>query len=446
MSSNKLPLLNCNPSPQDKVANKFSDAPPFVSHKAAKAHLRTIGAFLEISRQAGYSTSDSQNPSFIAFLSRAVARLEIWLEKVIGRTADRGPILAKELPPLDVAMALHSYMLSPRLFRDDAVGTYPQLKALLEFPWERLADLVDPATFRLNPTAESISHWTERTEVAFDPFEYGRSVGSAQLRCPNCSGACSISWSIFTRSAFTETCKQCGLSINRDALCVSKFLTTLREIQQGVRTNLRGVQLDDHAELVGTTQLVTRRILDLFPHTPGRQLTVSDLTSSDIATALEEVDAPRLSSANVSKVYSHPYTFSVDIPGLILHFQPLHELFWQSGWCSQAFLKGRSADLALDVAYSRYCSFLEICANDINYEATMPAKDADLFWHSHQLMSAKYKSDMNHYLHYFLDHVEVEVELDSDSDPGQNQGNSGGDSNGGPIIIMACCGGNCKTY
>jgi hypothetical protein len=63
-----------------------------------------------------------------------VYRLELYLKHVLSSSPNARSLQSRDLPPLDVALALHSYVLSPHRLFEDTLSEFPQLLALSEFP------------------------------------------------------------------------------------------------------------------------------------------------------------------------------------------------------------------------------------------------------------------------------------------------------------------------
>lgn len=70
------------------------------------------------------------------FLARAQHRFDLWIEKVLQRPGrdTNNSLLPEEIPPVDVLMLLHSYMLRPLHYREDLIRVYPCLGGVGAFP------------------------------------------------------------------------------------------------------------------------------------------------------------------------------------------------------------------------------------------------------------------------------------------------------------------------
>ncbi|KAF9486727.1 hypothetical protein BDN71DRAFT_906266 [Pleurotus eryngii] len=98
-----------------------------------------------------------------ALYEQSTYRLQLLLEKIVrpGRTVvgpqemisgpwvttispgeTIGPLVPKELPPLDVVMALHSYMLCPQRYFEDAMLRFGELEARIgDYPFAMIVSL-----------------------------------------------------------------------------------------------------------------------------------------------------------------------------------------------------------------------------------------------------------------------------------------------------------------
>lgn len=124
---------NVNHSERFQAAlNRLS---PLVKLDHIKAHLVLIGAFREaLEKVDKFTGSFELTDALCSYLSRGVHRLHAWLTYVISTSADRSTVQPQELPPLDVLLLFHAYLLRPHRFYEASITTYPQLFAMGPFP------------------------------------------------------------------------------------------------------------------------------------------------------------------------------------------------------------------------------------------------------------------------------------------------------------------------
>lgn len=128
----------------DKVPEHFkvgtSYIIPPVMPSDLHAHLTLLGAFHrlreDVRTQKGKADITLQpDEQWAVFLERAVYRFELWATKVIvasanlvdGLVTKSRELAPDELPPLDVMMVWHTYMLNPRTYYEDTLRTLPGL-------------------------------------------------------------------------------------------------------------------------------------------------------------------------------------------------------------------------------------------------------------------------------------------------------------------------------
>jgi hypothetical protein len=109
----------------------------FVSVDMMKDHLLVLSLFNKVHhsmQQGGVVVDDATGlpittPSYLLSLTRTQQRFDLWISKILrngNRHADT-PLQTKEIPPIDVLMFLHSYLLSPWNFYEDCYRLYPEL-------------------------------------------------------------------------------------------------------------------------------------------------------------------------------------------------------------------------------------------------------------------------------------------------------------------------------
>jgi hypothetical protein len=123
------------------------------------------------------------------YITRAVDRFDAWISAAVpssslptmaelerdganDRITDPGyvktamtPIGPLNMPPLDVLMVWHAYMLNPRAYLEDCVRLGRMALWNTRMPWNAIAECIDPSTFAFEagPVAEgSFTHLTGR--------------------------------------------------------------------------------------------------------------------------------------------------------------------------------------------------------------------------------------------------------------------------------------------
>jgi hypothetical protein len=141
------------------------------------------------------------------------------------------------LPPLDVLMVWHAYMLNPRIFLEDSVRYTKQTLWQTSFPWETIHKAIDNDTFEYQPGYEK--HFEQSTGRLWHSAQDDR---LAMIKCPKCQKQLEVEWtkppgthgaealetylandSGFAGSKFQHLCQHCNLFITHEKLRVAKF-------------------------------------------------------------------------------------------------------------------------------------------------------------------------------------------------------------------------------
>ena len=90
-----------------------------------QAHLSFLGAFArlkaQVKSQKGPDVRGSVDELWATYIARAVDRFAKWIDKVVYHQtgSDLRELAEVDVPPLDVLMAWHTYMLNPRVYFED---------------------------------------------------------------------------------------------------------------------------------------------------------------------------------------------------------------------------------------------------------------------------------------------------------------------------------------
>ncbi len=148
----------------DKLPNHFrigkEYCTPLVHCSDLQAHLILLGAFHRLKEEV-YSHKGSQDvlqtpdERWAVFLARAVHRFERWVTRMMGEDGESvdatatHPLLPMQVPPLDVIIVWHSYMLNPRTYYEDCLRKFPGLIRLgyvfVSLTWPRVNIAIGPS-------------------------------------------------------------------------------------------------------------------------------------------------------------------------------------------------------------------------------------------------------------------------------------------------------------
>lgn len=156
-STEPLPSYSSSPTRQFTPASGIDDGlqttyrvgtkhtEPLVRPSDLQAHLRLLGAFHalkdDVRTQKGVLDLHLEPDQLWAiFLERAVHRFELWVSRMIdvlareedgaGQMRGTGRLEPDWVPPLDVIMVWHTYMLNPLDYFEDCLRMHPGLLRL----------------------------------------------------------------------------------------------------------------------------------------------------------------------------------------------------------------------------------------------------------------------------------------------------------------------------
>ncbi|PTB62030.1 hypothetical protein BBK36DRAFT_1172875 [Trichoderma citrinoviride] len=194
------------------------------------------------------------------FVARAVDRYEAWWNSLVetemlteqDMAAPENPKYkrfpnghklrwkAKMLPPLDVLMVLHTHMLNPRAFLEDAMRYGLASFWPAGMPWELIHRAID-ADFNYNVSDQAKIQWVAKTGHRWRNQDDDM---SKILKCPFCPSKNEVPWTTcgmkkdmtdieftgligngYGDGKFNHRCPSCGNENYKELLSVSKFVS-----------------------------------------------------------------------------------------------------------------------------------------------------------------------------------------------------------------------------
>ncbi|KAG9004277.1 hypothetical protein FRB94_002497 [Tulasnella sp. JGI-2019a] len=251
--------------------------PPLVLPSYLEAHLILLGAFHRLREgvrtQKGWVDVETPRLSpdelWAIFLERAVYRFEMWATKMMdalnteemdtGTAQADGRLDPDRVPPLDVILVWHTYMLNPLDYHEDCLRLHPGLLGIGSFPLLQLAVLIDSETLEPHPPTESQgAAWRSFTNESFDPPLTTTANETCALHCPNCYTRNTVNWLTPTghgygQRGFAVTCHQCEMPFGRETLGVGRFFADMgRCITDPGRHFLAFVEQDTFDDVLST--------------------------------------------------------------------------------------------------------------------------------------------------------------------------------------------------
>ncbi|KAF7304485.1 hypothetical protein HMN09_00850800 [Mycena chlorophos] len=410
---------------------------PFVTVDQLKDHLALLQAFAELrARVQNTSAKDlgidyfppetEKERRWSVFVGFAVERFERWCLALTAKDAESG--IAAILPPLDVLMVWHTYLLNPGWYAEDCLrikalhGLWEAGKSLSASLGNGLASLV-----RANSTGaalqDNVLSWVRLTDTPFDPFEAiesmsaaGKTVECVKCGTPNTTPYLTADGTGYLQLRFDRICTKptndCFHHITHADLAMAKLAKDLAL----PNTNQPDSVLAGTLYTPGNTRNLAHAIavkdrLILFknpkPENPvtarafmhHAQWQFSQLKSKMFTLLKEE----KRIAERISNAYTDGRIFSVELVSAVLRQGGFVSKMHQLGWTKPGAFDSHEDEVALWHVVARYHAFLDLMAASPG-EFLVPTLDIDLGWHTHQLRSHEYGPDTMKYVNVFVDH------------------------------------------
>ncbi|KAG9006144.1 hypothetical protein FRB93_008936 [Tulasnella sp. JGI-2019a] len=345
---------------------------------------------------------DTGGPHLYAFLAKATHRFDTWIRTSLRLRTSDAPLTEVELPPLDVLMMFHSFMLSPWLCAEDTELRFLELRKIGPFPLREVVKHIDD-TGEYAPSPEQITFWEEQTG---QPFDILKMKSEVEVVCPSCRTTHITHWIVpgnetgYGEPGFALGC-QCGVRITHDALCVGKLIRDLLECRASERMVMRGTLFrgDIDTEQARIARMTTKEVLRILGDPPDGLGHKVSWSMSNLTKRLENAHDSYLSKTLIPRLlkpYSQSSPFSVD-----LHFKVLRQGHFANAWVGSGF--EATPTRILEDAISRYRVFLRT-----NASVLIVDQQLDIVWHTHQLLGDGYRKQSLAYSGIFLDHLAMD--------------------------------------
>ncbi|KAF4568030.1 hypothetical protein EYR40_010572 [Pleurotus pulmonarius] len=382
-----------------------------------RLHLRVLGAFEHLLERISTRARTSQGERTLdEFFQRATYRLQLWVDGILESGDDNvhGILQGCELPPLDVALALHSLILSPHRYFEDSQLRFPQLNRLKEFPLYMVvaalyADNSGYVDRECQPAAE---RWKQITGLEFEPISSMESDATRVVRCPSCDEAARVPWTGaegFAGPDFAHACTECEMPTTHDTLRAGKLFKALHKAKETPGFCLPNTALLIRGELDVEMRCsaITNEVWSCFESSDGQLIPLHDVATmaaagghslmAYVAETLSKPDSAirperRVKKQSPAYVLTSTAQYS-STPTSLRALLPVHA---GRGGC------GQPSTGELDEAYACYGEFLHLVTTAARRE---PAWKEDLIWHTHQLMPERYRANVIGYTGLFLDHL-----------------------------------------
>ncbi|KAA1466623.1 hypothetical protein DENSPDRAFT_46315 [Dentipellis sp. KUC8613] len=409
---------------------------PLVQMDHLKCHLNLLRAFHLLREQVEAGTDERLPASARAmekdqrwawFVGLAVERFDRWAKKTRA-VQDIVEWLTTEVPPIDVWMVWHAYLLNPRSYAEDCSRF---LTAFARLPpkmfLNALTAIGDMTTF--TPSDERRTLWFIQTKTPFDLFDAFGYLIRQEIICPNCHAINRASYindtgTGYAQQHFAHPCSFCRFEITKEKLALIRFMTDLSLNHRDRATVLQHgnyvyLPMTLRSPFVSLDKNRAAAIKDLLlstgPFKPKRSLRRGRIMKTPLAMA-ESVKwslsrtrkipvrarNPRILS-RILTAYSDQRPFSVELTGAVLRQATFVEKMHELGWTEPNFFDIPEEEVVLSHATVRYHAFLDLMFSSPS-SFFVPTLDIDLVWHTHQLLAANYQRDCIRYVGRYVDH------------------------------------------
>ncbi|SGY62709.1 BQ5605_C007g04725 [Microbotryum silenes-dioicae] len=391
-----------------------------VSPDSLASHLRVLGAFHKLRQvveacDIGIVAPLVPEARYGVFVAIAVHRLELFVEKVLTH-----PDVGYGVPPLDVALVLHSYSLNPRCFQEDMYRLHPQLEKLEPAFWDRYARTIEDDSLTLNATSEEKEQWVTLTGTPFDPFEALYTAQGRYVRDPwKPEKPVFAPWVTDDGKGYAQqgfTIRGSRKEITHEVLGVARLAEDLAKIFSGDEGSYiastvfssaeRGLhepdltRADRFVYLLRTRLLMRKVVPDPTPLGVGELFKHSFTTAR--ATLRYHLTRMQPKGAKmITLAYARGENFSLDLTSAVLRQGTFVTKMHDLGWTQAAFPS--SHEVVLQRCVARYHAFLDLMASSPS-SFFVPTLDIDLAWHTHQLSPTHYRRDTISHVGRFIDH------------------------------------------
>ncbi|KAF8320656.1 hypothetical protein DL93DRAFT_2163647 [Clavulina sp. PMI_390] len=455
--STALPAYDGPPNPLEtlpptfKIGTRYTT--PLISVAQVKSHLLLLGAFCRLRRRvfeepSPIDPSMREDVKWVLFLTRAALRFELWVRCVVCKDARRRgemPLLLQEyeIPPLDVLLCWHAYLLNPIVLFHDCEAMYPALRQIGPFPLASVAHRINLQTFEYVATINQLEEWEMATQQDFElPLAPGF-CSRVIVACPRCleprevplitdltpkpsssaesEGTTRLTGCGYAQNGFSSDCSYCGLQINHDTLAAANVARDLArasdDMAHGKKTFLNG-------NLLGAKGKVSPDIANHFAQlvlgdmsvpialrSGNKRIIYGNYIEWNMAKAqklfeyaVQARTGPTMWHAKFLsrsfQSYRQAQPFSIDIVDSVIRQFNFSEQLHHIDWTSSQYLATHPS-LTAD-AISQYHMFLDLSSQ--TGRNLFPTSTIELAWRTHMLSGEKYHEDVLNYLDRFIVH------------------------------------------
>ncbi|TCD60359.1 hypothetical protein EIP91_010319 [Steccherinum ochraceum] len=420
---------------------------PFVSIPQIKAHLALLRAFKELRTTVQETDAKSLNlPPVVSeltkdkrwtwFVGLAVERFQRWLGTIVSKSQSAvatDTFIGYCMPPLDVLMVWHSYLLNPSWYNEDcdrqrALAALNNYKSVFVDVLIKIGD-INGYTASVHRMAE----WQKATGTPWDPQHAMTHLSHRNVICPKCDRTTSAplmtaSNTGYLQHEFSLTCSKCEFVINMENLAVNKFASDLGTLyspstlrnQAGAGRLLKSIQgqsffkrKGEHMESLRGARNVLRgkaggKISSIRTYLGTALVRAGVLRHVVQLTATADHQTTHAICFRINRImraYTDDRPFSVDLVGAVIRQGSFVDKMHAFGWTEPKYFDNAVDEVVIVHAVARYHAFLDLL-HSVPNSLFVPTLDIDLVWHTHQLMGFTYASDTIKHVRRFIDHYD----------------------------------------
>ncbi|GAA6009145.1 uncharacterized protein JCM10292_005336 [Rhodotorula paludigena] len=398
--------------------NRLGSEAAFVTADELVLHLRLLGAFRKLRETVEVggtgSVADHLEPKarWAVFVHVAVWRFECYLSLY-----ETGALADLVVPPVDVALVWHTYMLNPIRYDEDRLRKFSvSLSEKRDALLAGLARRIDPVSLDVCPMSKHEQRlWSKVANMVYDPIESFASTKGRLVPVIWQSKRIFVPWVTESGTGYAQQNFQIeapgGRCFGHEQLGVAKFAEDVFRLKQDSDAFLAGSVVSGDttiARAADSTRAawVKRKVAsDVVLKVSGSALEIANRLQWSalgmhryLLTVLS--DRRARGADNIARCYTRGEPFSLDLVAAVLRQGSFIDKMYNLGWTAPHRFDEDNSLLKRSVA--RYHAFMDLMAS-VPGTFLVPTLDIDLAWHTHQLKSS-YKNDMVLYVGRFVDH------------------------------------------
>ncbi|KAH0835046.1 hypothetical protein J3R83DRAFT_10783 [Lanmaoa asiatica] len=341
------------------------------------------------------------------FVNIAVERFQRWCSSLGGWSSANVELA---LPPIDVLMVWHAYLLNPIWYAEDTqrISELRHLSDLVEY---LAANIESPdLLITSSPHSDRVRNWERRTDTPYDPLDAAAVVSHREIQCPYCEHRMVVPFlgpngSGYAQSNFVASCTSCGKTLKKDLLSLYKFANDVVN-GYGYLAGTLHTPYEQRDAARGT--LIKKRVMAAGKLSVLNPFTVKEIMKKlnfnpALLTGILNGKIQRRIGRRIQSAYIDDRPFSIDLVGAVLRQGSFVGKMVDLGWTDPEFFADEEEMVVLQHCVARYHAFLGLMA-DAPGSFFVPTLDIDLAWHTHQLRASFYHIECKRVVGRYVDH------------------------------------------